>query len=83
MTNDRWDGAFYQGFDIIFRQYHLMNPDIPCILEALIKGQRFSRGSQSKKELVVGKVRFRFAGPPFQSEDICIKEILFRPLKNE
>lgn len=78
MNND-----IYFRFDIIFKQYHLMNPDIPCTLEALIKGKRYSEGSQSKKELVVGKVRFQFVGPPFQNEDICIKEILFRPLKNE
>lgn len=64
-------------------QYHLINPDIPCIFEASIKGQRLHiYGCQNKKELLHEKVRFRFGGPPFQSEFICINEILFRPFKN-
>ena len=68
------------GFHIIFEQYYLVNPDIPCILEASIKGRRFSYGRQSKKELVAKKVKFRFAGPAVQTEYICIAEILFRHL---
>ena len=70
------------GFHIIFEQYHLVNPDIPCILEASIKGERFSCGRQSKKKLVAEKVTFQFAGPAILSEDICITKILFRHLKS-
>ena len=80
LSEERLDGK--NGFYIIFKQYHLVNPDLPCILEASIKGERFSYGRQSKKKLVAEKVTFRFAGPAIQSEDICIKEILFRHLKS-
>ena len=78
----QWRSDGKDGFHIIFEQYHLVNPDTPCILEASIKGERFSCGRQSKKKLVTEKVTFRFAGPAIQSEDICIKEILFRHLKS-
>ena len=80
LSEERLDGK--NGFYIIFKQYHLVNPDLPCILEASIKGERFSYGRQSKKKLVAEKVTFQFAGPAIQSEDICIKEILFRHLKS-
>ena len=80
LSEERLDGK--NGFYIIFKQYHLVNPDLPCILEASIKGERFSYGRQSKKKLVAEKVTFRFAGPAIQSEDICIAEILFRHLKS-
>lgn len=81
LTENQW--GLRDGFDVIFEQYHLINPNIPCILEASIKGQHFyfSR-CHNKKELVYEKVRFRFGGPRFQSEFICINEILFRPFKN-
>ena len=76
----QWGSYGKDGFHIFFEQYHLVNPDIPCILEASIKGERFSCGRQSKKKLVAEKVTFQFAGPAIQSEDICITEILFRHL---
>ena len=76
----QWGSNGKDGFHIFFEQYHLVNPDIPCILEASIKGERFSCGRQSKKKLVAEKVTFQFAGPAIQSEDICITEILFRHL---
>ena len=76
----QWGSNGKGGFHIFFEQYHLVNPDIPCILEASIKGERFSCGRQSKKKLVAEKVTFQFAGPAIQSEDICITEILFRHL---
>ena len=69
------------GFHIIFEQYHLVNPYTPSILEASIKGERFSCGRQSRKKLVAEKVTFQFADPADQTEDMCIKEILFRHLK--
>ena len=76
----QWGSNGKGGFHIFFEQYHLVNPDIPCILEASIKGERFSCGRQSKKKLVAGEVTFQFSGPAIQSEDICIAEILFRHL---
>ena len=76
----KWGSNGKGGFHIFFEQYHLVNPDIPCILEASIKGERFSCGRQSKKKLVAGEVTFQFSGPAIQSEDICIAEILFRHL---
>lgn len=72
-----------EGFDIIFEQYHLMNPDIPCILEASIKGPRRIYGSQTQKELVSEKVHFRFSGQPLQRTNVCIVNILYRHLKNK
>lgn len=81
LTENQW--GLRDGFDVIFEQYHLINPNIPCILEASLKGQHFCiNGCQNKKELVYEKVRFRFGGPPFQTEFTCINEILFRPFKN-
>ena len=78
----QWRSNGKEGFHIIFEQYHLVNPDTPCILEASIKGERFSCGRQSKKKLVAEKVTFQFAGPAILSEDICITKILFRHLKS-
>ena len=78
----QWGSNGEDGFPIIFEQYHLVNPDIPCILEASIKGERFIFGRQSKKKLVAEKVTFQFAGPAILSEDICITKILFRHLKS-
>ena len=78
----QWGSNGENGFLIIFEQYHLVNPDIPCILEASIKGERFSCGRQSKKKLVAEKVTFQFADPAILSEDMCITKILFRHLKS-
>ena len=70
------------GFHITFQQYHLLNSDIPCILEASIKGKPRIYSVRSRRELVFEEVTFRFAGPAFRNEDICIVEIIFRPFKD-
>ena len=81
-SEDRGVSRNHPGFYIIFEQYHLLNPDVTCILEASIKGQRLDREFQDKRELVSEKVTFRFAGPASQSKFIYIIEILFRRLQN-
>ena len=81
-SEDRGVSGNHPGFYIIFEQYHLLNPDVPCILEASIKGQRLDREFQDKRELVSEKVTFRFAGSASQSKFIYIIEILFRRLQN-
>ena len=81
-SEDRGVSEIHPGFDIIFEQYHLLNPDVPCILVASIKGQRLDCEFQDKRELVSEKVTLGFAGPASQSETIYIKGILFRRLQN-
>ena len=81
-SEERGVSGNHPGFYIIFEQYHLLNPDVLCILEASIKGQRLDCEFQDKRELVSEKVTFRFAGPASQSEFIYIIEILFRRLQN-
>ena len=80
-SEERGVSGNHPGFYIIFEQYHLLNPDVLCILEASIKGQRLDCKFQDKRELVSEKVTFRFAGPASQSEFIYIIEILFRRLQ--
>ena len=72
----------HPGFYIIFEQYHLLNPDVLCILEASIRGQRGDCEFQGKRELVSEKVTFRFARAASPSGFIYIKGILFRRLQN-
>ena len=81
-SEDRGVSGNHPGFYIIFEQYQLLNPDVLCILEASIKGERLDCEFQDKRELVSEKVTFRFAGSAFQSEFIYIIEILFRRLQN-
>ena len=77
-SEDRGVSGNHPGFYIFFEQYHLLNPDVPCILEASIKGQRLDCEFQDKRELVIDRVAFRFAGPASQRKVICIIGLLFR-----
>ena len=78
------------GFDIIFDQYYLLNPDVPCLLEALIKGPRHGSAIKKKGDVVHGNVTFRFIDTEDNREAlngsrgkfIQIAEILFRNLGN-
>ena len=81
-SKDKQASWNYPGFNIIFDQYHLLNPNVPCILEASIKGERRDCLLQVDRELVFEKVTFRFAGPASSRKVIYVVEILFRRLKN-
>ena len=60
LTAEKGLSSPFAGFDIIFGQCYLLNPDEQCVLVALIKGPRCAYGTVRNEEVVYENVSFRF-----------------------